>query len=118
MSSQKRKDRLKQLEKERDHFYLNRNSHLVSSSDRPDSSEEDCYANDMIYSKLQISKGKHAFAEPKIENLPEPNVIGKGKSSVKTQDHLKNLGIKDQFEKLMVKETKSRLQVFIGSYKV
>jgi hypothetical protein len=92
------------LERERDHFYKSRSSHLEApSSSRQDESDDVCYAADYggIKEKLDISNGKHSFnAEEKIAPRNHIDYM------IKT--HKERM---DQFDDLYKKESSSRSKV-------
>jgi hypothetical protein len=122
--SRERKERLKQLENERSHFYRNRSSHLVSSEQPESSHEEDYYQpTDFtgIRTKLDTSSGKHLFVEgfhdirqlqnPIETELRSSNMPSSSRYNTGSQQKQSKNG--NAFDRLVAKESKSRSKVFV-----
>jgi hypothetical protein len=113
--SKPRKERLKQLEKERDHFYRNRSSHLISSDQPESSADEDLCFVDLtgLKNKLDTSKGRHVFVEEVKPSSSAPAFVPMTQSSPKypePQQRPQKVKV-DGFDRLVAKETKARSKV-------
>lgn len=117
-SSSQRRERIKQLERERDHFYRTKPDAFSPSIDQE--SEDICYATGHggIKTKLSIpGTGKHSFGEEEISSYRDRRDYTSSDTDFKrtTESLVKNPKSRvGAFDKLVSKETKARAKVFLG----